>query len=354
MIKWFVILVISGCIFLLSIFSEYSPFFVSPDSIILVEEKNNPISEIATTTATAITQKPVAKTTEVVPAQIQLPKLDIAPQSLPSPQALVATSTQVPEIVEAPPPPLPALNEKALLSAVVKIECPTNDGLGRYVATGFVVGERTVVTAAHVLKDSGSRTCSVIFPRERKPVYYFQGQTEDLEIIKKRHDEEGIDAAIIILPPIESYLEARAIFEKYPSIPYPLCTNPQMLEDSLLHFGYPSNFVDQNYLSKLEGLLVAHADIGGIKEALSEDQTYIYKTPIFKYTLREDFMHPYLVSQVPSFYGDSGGLAFNATKQCILGPHRGGTIGKSSGENYTVFMNLGWPRISTLTVFSGD
>lgn len=37
-----------------------------------------------------------------------------------------------------------------------------------------------------------------------------------------------------------------------------------------------------------------------------------------------------------------GGLAFNKTKQCILGPHRGGTIGKASGENYTIFMNMGW------------
>ena len=124
--------------------------------------------------------------------------------------------------------------------------------------------------------------------------------------------------------------------------------NPKMLSDKLLHFGYPSNYADQNYLSRLEGEAVVYADITGIKEQLSEDQTYVFKTPIFSFTGDEFNKHPYMVSRVASFYGDSGGLAFNADKQCVIGPHRGGTIGKSAGENYSVFMNLGWQGVRAL------
>ena len=116
-----------------------------------------------------------------------------------------------------------------------------------------------------------------------------------------------------------------------------------MLKDKLLHFGYPSNFLNQSYLSKLEGEAVVYADIQGIKEQLSEDQTFTFKTPVFGYTSDQSRIHPYMISRVPSFYGDSGGLAFNATQQCILGPHRGGTIGGGAGENFSVFPLLGWP-----------
>ena len=112
--------------------------------------------------------------------------------------------------------------------------------------------------------------------------------------------------------------------------------------DALLHYGYPSNFVDQNYLSEQEGRAVAYADIMGIKDQYSDDFSYQYKTPEFSYTGDESALHPYMISRVASFYGDSGGLAFNAAKQCILGPHRGGTVGRGAGENYSIFPILEW------------
>lgn len=280
------------------------------------------------------------KESVVIPPKI-VPKVEIPKETLSEPKS----ADTKPEIVEKV---LPPLDIEAIMSAVVKIQCPTEDGLGKYIGSGFAVDNGKVVTAAHVVKDSGSVTCDIIFQKDRRPVHYLHGALENLQTIIKRHDEEGIDVAVLTLPSLGEYPEARAIFSEYPKIPYPVCTNPQMVGDNLLHFGYPSNYVDQNYLSRLEGEAVVYADIKGIKEQLSEDGTFVFKTPIFGFTYDESGMHPYMVSRVASFYGDSGGLAFNATRQCILGPHRGGTIGKSAGENYSVFMNLGWSRAGVL------
>jgi hypothetical protein len=207
-----------------------------------------------------------------------------------------------------------------------------------------VLDGRTVITAAHVIKDSASETCEIIFPRERKPIHYLRGTILNPKETIRRHDEEGIDVGILLLPEISSYPEAKAIFSSYPSIPYPVCQETHMLGDQLLHFGYPSNYADQTYLSRLEGKAAANAEIQGIEDRLSLDGTYSYKSPVFGYTYDESKMYPYLVSQVASFYGDSGGLAFNAEKQCVIGPHRGGTIGRGAGENFSIFMNLGWSR----------
>lgn len=282
----------------------------------------------------------VPKESVVIPPKL-VPKVEIPKETLPE---LKSAETE-PEIDKKV---LPPLDIEAIMSAVVKIQCPTEDGLGKYVGSGFAVGNGIVVTAAHVVKDSGAKICDIIFPKNRRPIHYLHGTLENLQTIIKRHDEEGIDVAILTLPRLDDYPEARAIFSEYPKIPYPLCTNPQMIGDKLLHFGYPSNYVDQNYLSRLEGEAVVHADIKGIKDQLSEDGTFVFKTPIFGFTYDESGMHPYMISRVASFYGDSGGLAFNQTKQCVIGPHRGGTIGKSAGENYSVFMNLGWSRAEAL------
>ncbi len=307
---------------------------------------------IATSTVIEQTEekKPVIKK---APISILAPRVEFPPIFIPSPKVELepppsaTTTTSLPES----PISLPPLDEAAILRAVVKIECPTDDGLGKYIGSGFVLKGGIAVTAAHVVKDSGSDTCSIIFPRERRPVHYLKGKIENLEKVKIRHDEEGIDVAALKLPSLDFYPEARVIFEEYPAIPYPVCENPVMLGDTLFHFGYPSNYLDQNYLSRLEGKAIVYADIDGIKEQLSQDQTYTFKTPILSYTSDQTKMHHYMISRVASFYGDSGGLAFNATKQCILGPHRGGTIGKTSGENYSIFMLLGWENTRELITF---
>lgn len=258
--------------------------------------------------------------------------------------ALPTTTAAEPKKNEASFPPL---NELALLKSVVKIECPANDG--KYIGTGFAVKGDVIITAAHVIADSASETCTVIFPDKRRPIHYLKGTIVDLEVTKKRLNEQGIDFAILKLPSLYSYPEAKAIYgENYPYIPYPSCSDTKMLDDKLLHFGYPSNYVDQNYLSEFNGEVIAMADIKGIKDQLSQDQTYTFKSPLLGFTYDESLHHPYMVSRVASFYGDSGGLAFNATKQCILGPHRGGTIGKGVGENYSVFMNIGWEGIQKI------
>ena len=277
------------------------------------------------------------------------------PASLPGPVAsasapMTASSSVQMSEQQARSVSLPLLDEKALLRAVVKIECPSRDMRGKYVGSGFVMPRGVVATAAHLIEDSGSDTCRVIFPKDRAPAYYLFGATENREAVKKRHDEQGIDIAFIFLPALAGYPDARAIFpDAYPFIPYPPCSDPAILGDTTLHFGYPASFQDQSYLAEKQGTLVSYADIGSIREALSEDQTYGYKTPEFLYTQGQSQFHPYAVSRVSTFYGDSGGLAFDATRQCILGPSRGGTSGGGVGENFTLFALLSWPGAPAIT-----
>lgn len=271
--------------------------------------------------------------------------------SVPSGEKIPTTSPLVPfpatsTLVSLPkPPPLPSLNLEAIFSAVVKIECPSEDRRGKYVGSGFVLPAGTIVSAAHLLMVSGSETCTVIFPnKNRAPSHWLSGTiSEDRAAIRARHDEEGIDVATLVFPPLGEYPEAAAVFpDAYPSIPYPVCAEPDMIGDALMHFGYPSNFLNQSYLSKADGIAIAYADIKGIETLFNQDQTDTYRSPIFSYSIDKQNLHPYMVSRAPSFYGDSGGLAFNATKQCILGPHRGGTIGGGAGENVSIFPLLGW------------
>ncbi len=330
-------------------------FFVSRR---IIPEETPPFStveEIFPATAT-----PVEETAEKHAVNILPP---IAPIVIPLPPE-VSAEKELPDRLspEAPPqiqtiqqepakPALPPLDEGAIRRAVVKIECPTASGIGKYVGSGFVLPGNRAVTAAHVVMNSGSKTCTVIFSNaDRRPVHYLYGALEDLDVIRRRHDEEGIDVAVLTLPPLASYSEARAIFPiEYPYVPYTICENPKVIGDTLFHFGYPSNFVDQNYLSQMEGEAVVHADITGMEEKLSQDGTFTYKNPILEFSYDESRFHPYTVSRVATFYGDSGGLAFNAAKQCILGIHRSATIGRSDNQNYSIFINLGWDRAKQFT-----
>ena len=249
--------------------------------------------------------------------------------------------------VSAPPEPvLPPLREDELLRAVVKIECPSEDRRGVYIGAGFSMPRGVVVTAAHLLTDVASTTCKVIFPHDRAPAHYLFGTPENLDAVKKRYNEQGIDAAFLFLPALANYPEGKAVFpDGYPVISYPICTHSRAISDTVFHYGYPSNFSDNSYLAKNIGEVTAYADISGVREELSEDQRFLYKTPIFSYTVDQAVLHPYLVSRVPSFYGDSGGLAFDVTRQCILGVGHGGTIGGAAGENFSLLMMLGWEGV---------
>lgn len=282
--------------------------------------------------------------------QITLPKIvlkeknrESLEQNIQGQTSLLATSSPV-QVATGSPKSLPPLDEVAIMQAVVKIECPAQGGIGKYIGAGFLLPKGRVITAAHVVMDSASETCDIIFPKNRRPTYFLKGTIDNLTEVKRRHNEDGVDVALINLPQLENYPDGRAIFDSYPFVPYPICESPNTLGDALLHFGYPSNYLDLNYLSELKGQAIAYADINGIKDQISEDQTYTFKSPVFSFTGDESAMHAYTVSRVASFYGDSGGLAFDATQQCILGPHRGGTIGGSEGQNFSIFINLGWTK----------
>lgn len=286
----------------------------------------------------------IKKILQAIPKEIILPHLS-SPQATASETPLLRPAQTVTPSSSPVAVPVPPLDQDALLAAVVKIECPADDLGSYYSGSGFVLADGSVVTAAHVVMNSKSDRCAIIFPYKQRPIRHLQGTIAGgVAVAKKRHDEEGIDVAVLKLPPIATYPEAKAIFSQYPAVPYPICSSPKVLGDELLHFGYPANYEDQGYLSELQGQAVANADIKSITELLSQDQTYTYKSPVFDYTFDESSLHPYIVSRVASFYGDSGGLAFDRTRQCILGPHRGGTQGRDPGENYSIFINLGWDK----------
>lgn len=246
-------------------------------------------------------------------------------------------------------PPMPPLDEEAIFSAVVKIECASEDRKGTTVGSGFALPHGVIVTAAHLIEDAGSDACRVIFPDHRGPSHYFVGKLEDRETVRKRYDEEGLDVAFIFMPLLAAYPEAHAIFpDHYPFIPYPVCRDPVLIGDQILRFGYPGNYQGNSYLDMARGQVLVYADIQGIKQELSEDQSYVYKTPIFGYTKNQSAMHSYLVSRVASFAGDSGGLGFDATRQCIIGPDHGGTSGGGAGENLSIFTVLDWEGVRSI------
>ena len=292
--------------------------------------------------AEKLSSSPPLKKEEVVRVIAPLQRFEyVGPPSSPlsTSTQVATTSAVVSSPVPSPKPSLPPLDEEAIFRAIVKIECPTKDGLGKYIGSGFVLKDRKVVTAAHVVEDSGKEECAVIFPLERRPIYFLRGTLLDIEGAKKRFHESGIDLAFIELPDLSQYSEGRAIFpEKYPIVPYPLCTAPQMLGDTTFHYGYPANFKDLNYLERLRGEAVEYADIEGVENG-----------PIFSSTRDESRLHPYMVSRTGVFYGASGGLAFNETKQFILGLHHGFSSGSS--ESHSIFLVLGWEGAKNLLPF---
>lgn len=266
------------------------------------------------------------------------------------PVSLSATTTAdaTPPVVTQEKPKLLEIDEDAIFRAVVKIQCPAADGIGKSIGSGFVLKDGIVVTVAHLLMDSGVKTCDVIFPKDRFPIHYLKGEiTESVEAIKKRFEEDGIDIGFLRIPLIAEYDDARTIFGNfYPSLPYSVCDNPSIIGDVVYHYGYPSNFKDLNYLSRMEGVVVSYADIQGTSIQIPEGGGASYRAPDFSFTNDEKEFHPYAVSQVGIFYGSSGGLAFDASRACILGVNHG--FGKGSTATYSIFLSIGWKAAGAL------
>ena len=287
----------------------------------------------------------------VKPTPPTIPNINSAEIAIPQiPVSLPATTTE-----KAAPPAspqekqkLPEIDENTIFRAVVKIQCSATDGVGKSIGAGFVLKDGLVVTVAHLLMDSGAKTCDVIFPKDRFPIHYLKGEiTESVEAIKKRFEEDGIDIGFLKLPLIAEYTDARTIFGNfYPALPYPICSNSSIIGDTVYHYGYPSNFQGLNYLSRMDGIVVSYADIKGTSIQTPADGGASYRAPDFSFTNDEKEFHPYAVSQVGIFYGSSGGLAFDASKACILGVNHG--FGKGSTATYSVFLNLGWKAAGAL------
>lgn len=306
--------------------------------------------EESTGTSTPETEKgATTPPTPPPPVKEDTPQPPSAPQPPPPPVVIDLPPPLPPPATPVPPPPPPviAIDENSIFRAVVKIQCSAPDGIGKSIGSGFVVAGGRVATVAHLLKDASSQTCDVIFSKDRFPVHYLKGTiTEPQETIRRRLEEEGIDIAFLQLPPIASYPDAQAIFgSNYPSVPYPICSSPLLVGDTAYHYGYPSNFKDLNYLERMNGEIIAHADIDGIKIDTSESGD-TYKAPDFAVTGDESRFHAYTISQVAIYFGASGGLVFDATDACILGINHG--FGKDGNTVFSIFLNLGWEKVKSL------
>jgi len=321
---------------------------VVPSEEIVSEEKTD-ISDIGTKE-----EKKVEPKKNEIPAKSNPPKISnpspVVAVIPPTPVLLPATTTEkaAPPAYQQEKPRIPEIDENAIFRAVVKIQCSATDGIGKSIGSGFLLKDGLVVTVAHLLMDSGSKTCGVIFSKDRFPIHYLKGEiTEDLSIIRKRFEEDGIDIGFLRIPPLAEYDDARTIFgNSYPSLPYPICSDPSIIGDVVYHYGYPSNFKDLNYLSRMDGIIVSYADIKGTSVQTPAGGGASYRAPDFSFTDDETGFHPYAVSQVGIFYGDSGGLAFDASKACILGVNHG--FGKGSTATYSIFLNLGWKAAGAL------
>ena len=244
-------------------------------------------------------------------------------------------------------PKIGAFDENLIFRAVVKIQCPASDGVGKSIGSGFVLGSGLVVTVAHLLMDSASDTCDVIFPNNRFPIHYLKAKiTEDTARIRERLEKDGIDIAFLKMPPMAEYSDARSIFgSAYPSLPYPLCSNPAIIGNVVYHYGYPSSFKDLNYLSRMEGTIVSYADVSSVSPKISEDYS-TYLAPDFYFTISESQFHPYAVSKVGIYYGDSGGLVFDATNACVLGVNHG--FGMNGSTAFSIYTILSYGIANTL------
>ncbi|KKW18167.1 MAG: hypothetical protein UY60_C0019G0009 [Parcubacteria group bacterium GW2011_GWB1_50_9] len=330
------------------------------DRPMISDDTEVPSEEIVSEEKPDVSDTGIKEEKKVEPAKDEIPVKQNPPKiSSPSPMVVVippipvflpATTTEkaAPPAATQEKPRTPEIDENAILRAVVKIQCPATDGIGKSIGSGFVLKDGLVVTVAHLLMDSGSKTCDVIFPKDRFPIHYLKGEiTEDFSVIRKRFEDDGIDLGFLRLPVIAEYDDARTIFGNfYPALPYPVCDNPSVIGDVVYHYGYPSNFQGLNYLSRMDGIIVSYADIRGTSTQVSADGGATYRAPDFSFTDDEKEFHPYAVSQVGIFYGSSGGLAFDASKACILGVNHG--FGKGSTLTYSIFLNLGWKAAGAL------
>lgn len=267
-------------------------------------------------------------------------------------------SNQLPVTSNQPPlpspPPLPPLDEDALMRAVVRIRC------GNIYGSGIVVSpDGLVLTVAHVVIaaiETSVSGCDVIFPRKHREfdfyseTYYRKGIILASTTTATLYKEKGLDVAALRIMPLTD----DSVFpDGYPFVNMPFC-GPDILDDEVLLFGYAANVgasADSpgSILSRFSGEILQFADITGVRKepsSISKNSNDFF--PNLAYSLDENMPHPIvIIFSNNNFSGASGGLAFNASKQCIIGTNS--AVGTSTGDPriFGVIYNFEFPEIKS-------
>lgn len=251
-------------------------------------------------------------------------------------------------------PPLPPLNEDALMRAVVRIQC------GNIYGSGIIVNsEGLVLTVAHVIIsaiEAGASECDVIFPKKHpefnfySETYYRKGVIIASTTTATLYKEKSLDVAALRIRPLP---DDPVFPDGYPFVNMPFC-GTDILDDEILLFGYAANVGTSadspgSVLSRFSGGVLQFADITGVRKepsSISKNGNDFF--PNLAYSLDENMPHPIvIIFSNNNFSGASGGLAFNASKQCIVGTNS--AVGTSTGDPriFGVIYNFEFPDIKS-------
>src|SRR3989344_2097049 len=221
--------------------------------------------------------------------------------------------------------------EEELWRAGVKLECLHADKKATSLGSGIVLTKDGVIaTNFHVVQNVD--TCKVIFPSSGtfngnviRPVYYLSGK-----ITKKADNGENYDIALLQMDPISSFTIDPAYNWKgnpYPFISYPVCATSE-LGDKVIHYGWDSRSDEGNIMDRTKGAVREF-----IWYSESEDELYYDGDEKSLYVWTDAHTNP----------GVSGGLSFNATRDCIFG--LSSRVGGEQGSYRTWILNFVNPVI---------
>lgn len=221
--------------------------------------------------------------------------------------------------------------EEELWRAVVKLECEHADKKATSIGSGVVLTKDGIIaTNYHVVADAAG--CKIIFPSSGifngnviRPVYSLFGN-----VIKKADDGENYDIALLQMDPISSFSIDPSYNWKgnpYPYVPFSFCTSSAK-GDKVIHYGWDSRSDEGNIIDRTKGSVTEF-----IRYSESENEFY--------YGGNEKSLYVWTDAHTNS--GVSGGLGFNASRDCIFG--LSSRIGGEPGNYRTWILNFGNPVI---------
>lgn len=326
-----------GIIFIAIFVSLVAIPYLIPSNQTIIEAPSSPTENIQATTTPAYIKPPATA-----------PKATLINASLPPRTAESATATAATTITSPPPESkfsallkketelgkLDFRDEQELWRSVVSIQCTfdiKNGGSETVGGSGVVFNkDGLVVTNNHVVNAGEDGRCAVLFPAFSENTTYrirAYGALPATIIAKSGNNDN--DVATLQIQQTEDFQNQIQYLRDYYGwtgtpfsyIPYPLCHEAEA-GDKVIHYDW------QVVNSAAQGYEILRT-VGTITDFLKDySGKFYYAQP--------DETPDYIVTDVKKFGGASGGLAFNATRDCFIG------LTSRSGE-VTYVINLNNP-----------